>query len=160
MGWRPLPAKEDIMSNTTTTFQVLGNLAFTADVAAATLETKVSRKTGTSYQQFSTPIYIGAARVGDITAFVPKAPKLVLRDGTYKPVYILDYEYKTWVSLKEADLEGYKMFYEGDQKEHHVKGYSKGGITIWAYTDITDKKGEGLVRAQIVLRTRGYAEVK
>ena len=148
------------MENTQVIFQVLKNLVFTADITAASLETKVSRKTGTSYQQFSTPVYIGTAKVGDITAFVPKAPKLVLKDGEYKPVFILDYEYKTWVSLKEEDLGDYKMFYEGDQKEHHVKGYSKGGITIWAYTDIIDKKDEGLVRAQIVLRTRGYADVK
>lgn len=159
MGWRPLPAKEDIMSNTTI-FQVLKNLVFTADITAASLETKVSRKTGTSYQQFSTPIYLGGVRAGDITAFVPKAPKLVLRDGEYKPVFILDYEYKAWVSLKEEDLGDYKMFYEGDQNQHHVKGYSKGGITIWAYTDIQDKKEAGLIRAQIVLRTRGFALAK
>ena len=142
------------------TFQVLKNLVFSADITAANLETKVSRKTGTSYQQFTAPIFLGNAKVGEMAAFVPKQPKLILLEDEYKPVYVLDYEYKTWVSLREEDLEGYTKFYEGDQKEHHVKGYSKGVVTVWAYTDIQDKKAAGLIRAQVVLRARGYAAAK
>lgn len=147
------------MSNTMT-FQVLKNLVFSADITAANLETKVSRKTGTSYQQFSTPIYLNGIRAGEVAAFVPKQPKIILHEGEYKPVYVLDYEYKTWVSLREEDLTDYKVFFEGDQKDHHVKGYSKGFVTVWAYTDIQDKKEAGLIRAQVVLRARGYAAAK
>lgn len=175
MGWRPLPAKEDIMSKQVT-FQVLGNLVYTADIEAGAVVTRsgISKKTGEAYSftRWEAPLKVGAVEVGKITAY-DNAPEPKLRNGAYVMTKTLRWAYTTpkFISVVEKDLveAGFRKFYEDDQvsekgNTNHVVGYDKAEngayIKLWVYTNLADKVNTNAVRAKLELKTTSYVEAK
>lgn len=169
------------MSNTQLTFQVLKNLAFTADVAAAAKVTHegISTKSGQpkpyKFTRFETDLMMCGIKVGLLTAGDYDPRPVLQADGTYKLIKTFNWESSfskngEWISVKEADLikEGFRKFYEDDQetkegKVHHVCGYDKAidgvYIKLWLYTNQVDKTNADAVRAKLVLKTTKYVAV-
>lgn len=170
------------MLNNTINFQVVSNLAFTADVAAAT-EVKyegVSTKSGQpkpySFTRFETDLKIGGIKVGKLVSGKYDPRPVLQADGTYKLIRTLKWEAsfpkgKEWVSIKEDELvkSGFRKFYEDDQTNqkgdvNHVIGYDKaeGGtyVKLWVYQNQADRTNPNAVRAQIEMKATRFEEVK